>query len=303
MYDIKNLNIWKKDSQSQLQMTRSGMKVISKDKVYYPIYTGREFMESDLAALNMSVRSYNGLRRAGWKNVGELVDSIESEQDLARIRNLGKNSINEIMTKLVDYNKSLLTPGEMIVYRRKFNLLNGIDEAIIDNSLSGAVSTADVDIKSHIRTVGINNTLDRHPNIKSEPVFIDETLFDTDGDDGEYARLKKIFKNEGIEINNPRVGEFSFPIYKELLNEPIDVLRLSTRPYNALRRQGIELLTEIPKSAELRNIRNLGMTSIYEIMDKFFVYHYYRLNEDKRYSYLEGIRAKYYANRVSVNDK
>ena len=70
-------------------------------------------------------------------------------------------------------------------------------------------------------------------------------------------------------------------------------MRLSTRPYNALRRQGVEMLSEIPHSAELRNIRNLGTSSVYEIMDKFFVYHYYRIDASKRHGYLEGIKARY----------
>lgn len=255
-------------------MIRSGMKVISKDKVNYPVYTGREFMESELTALNMSVRSYNGLRRAGWSTVGDMVSRIESEQDLFRIRNLGKNSINEIMTKLLEYHKSLLTPGELLVYTSKFNLLNGIEETGIKNHVC---------MTNQVTSVGV----------KSEPVYIDDLLYEADDDDGEYVRLKKIFKNEGIVINNPKVGVLSFPIYKELLNEPIDVLRLSTRPYNALRRQGVEMLSEIPHSAELRNIRNLGTSSVYEIMDKFFVYHYYRIDASKRHGYLEEIKARY----------
>lgn len=105
-------------------MTRSGMKVISKDSVNYPVYLGREFMNSDLTALNLSVRSYNGLRRAGWKTVEDIINHIDSDHDLNKIRNLGKTSIQEIMTRLFEYNLSMLTPGEKGIYQKTYNKLN-----------------------------------------------------------------------------------------------------------------------------------------------------------------------------------
>lgn len=107
-------------------MTCSGIKVIRKDNVDYPVYLGREFMASDLTALNLSVRSYNGLRRAGWKTVEDIINHIESDQDLGKIRNLGKTSIQEILTKLFEYNRSLQSPGEIETYDKHVDFMQDI---------------------------------------------------------------------------------------------------------------------------------------------------------------------------------
>ena len=61
-----------------------------------------ESMAADLALpiedLNMSVRSYNCLKREGIHTVGELV--TRSEADLMDIRNFGAKSIDEVKAKL-----------------------------------------------------------------------------------------------------------------------------------------------------------------------------------------------------------
>jgi DNA-directed RNA polymerase subunit alpha len=55
--------------------------------------------------LNLTVRSYNCLKREGIHTVGELVG--RSEQDLLDIRNFGAKSIEEVKQKLVDMGLSL----------------------------------------------------------------------------------------------------------------------------------------------------------------------------------------------------
>ncbi|MFV2196288.1 MULTISPECIES: DNA-directed RNA polymerase subunit alpha [unclassified Nocardiopsis] len=55
--------------------------------------------------LNLTVRSYNCLKREGIHSVGELV--ARSEQDLLDIRNFGAKSIDEVKQKLVDMGLSL----------------------------------------------------------------------------------------------------------------------------------------------------------------------------------------------------
>ncbi|CEG95434.1 DNA-directed RNA polymerase subunit alpha [Propionibacterium freudenreichii] len=61
--------------------------------------------------LNLSVRSYNCLKREGIHTVGELVS--RSEQDLLDIRNFGSKSIDEVKEKLGDLGLTLKdsTPG------------------------------------------------------------------------------------------------------------------------------------------------------------------------------------------------
>lgn len=55
--------------------------------------------------LNLTVRSYNCLKREGINTVGDLV--ARSEQDLLDIRNFGAKSIDEVKQKLVDMGLSL----------------------------------------------------------------------------------------------------------------------------------------------------------------------------------------------------
>ena len=55
----------------------------------FPVYLGEEFMETPLDNLELSVRSYNCLWRAGIRNVGNIVNRIDNRTDLLHIRNLG----------------------------------------------------------------------------------------------------------------------------------------------------------------------------------------------------------------------
>jgi len=68
-----------------------------------------EQLAQDLAMpveeLNLTVRSYNCLKREGIHTVGELV--TRSEQDLMDIRNFGAKSIDEVKAKLVEMGLSL----------------------------------------------------------------------------------------------------------------------------------------------------------------------------------------------------
>ena len=68
-----------------------------------------ESMAADLALpiedLNMSVRSYNCLKREGIHTVGELV--TRSEADLMDIRNFGAKSIDEVKAKLTELGLAL----------------------------------------------------------------------------------------------------------------------------------------------------------------------------------------------------
>jgi len=57
-------------------------------------------MEKTIEELDLSVRSYNCLKRAGINTVQEL--SSKSEEDMMKVRNLGRKSLDEIKIKLED---------------------------------------------------------------------------------------------------------------------------------------------------------------------------------------------------------
>ena len=55
-------------------------------------------MEMTIEELDLSVRSYNCLKRAGINTVQELAN--KSEEDMMKVRNLGRKSLDEVKIKL-----------------------------------------------------------------------------------------------------------------------------------------------------------------------------------------------------------
>lgn len=87
MKDIKNLNIWKAEPALK-----------EKNEAFY---------DADITELNLSVRSYNCLKRAGCNTIRDIFACMDEDgQGLRRIRNLGIRSENEIMDKLKEIEES-----------------------------------------------------------------------------------------------------------------------------------------------------------------------------------------------------
>lgn len=151
MYDIKSLNIWKVSSnlsvlrgrdkvleidvsrEKETDMSKKCQEVFneilllvptarfseikkSRGKLKFPIYINETLRTTELDALELSVRSSNCLHRAGYTTIGELVESIDSCEDLKKIRNCGTKSIDEIMSHLFCYQYSQLNPKQKLNY-------------------------------------------------------------------------------------------------------------------------------------------------------------------------------------------
>lgn len=67
--------------------------------------------DTTIDELDFSVRANNSLKRAGLFTIGEVIDII-SNQELSRIRNLGKKTENEIKTRLLVFGYEFLTENE-----------------------------------------------------------------------------------------------------------------------------------------------------------------------------------------------
>lgn len=67
-------------------------------------------LEMTIEELDLSVRSYNCLKRAGINTVNELTN--KSEDDMMKVRNLGKKSLEEVQHKLVDLGLGLKKSDE-----------------------------------------------------------------------------------------------------------------------------------------------------------------------------------------------
>lgn len=64
-----------------------------------------KMLEMTIEELDLSVRSYNCLKRAGINTVQELTNKTEA--DMMKVRNLGRKSLEEVKTKLADLGLSL----------------------------------------------------------------------------------------------------------------------------------------------------------------------------------------------------
>ena len=76
---------------------------------------GSELLGRDLSELNLSVRSFNCLKRAGCSTVGDIV-MLCSEDDgngLMRVRNLGARSGEEILDRIRALQEEMLKSGSI----------------------------------------------------------------------------------------------------------------------------------------------------------------------------------------------
>jgi DNA-directed RNA polymerase subunit alpha len=67
-------------------------------------------LEMTIEELDLTVRSFNCLKRAGINTVEELVQ--RSEEDMMKVRNLGRKSLLEVQQKLAGLGLSLRTQEE-----------------------------------------------------------------------------------------------------------------------------------------------------------------------------------------------
>jgi DNA-directed RNA polymerase subunit alpha len=67
-------------------------------------------LEMSIEELDLSVRSFNCLKRAGINTVEELIK--KTEEDMMKVRNLGKKSLEEVKSKLAEYGLSLRSEDE-----------------------------------------------------------------------------------------------------------------------------------------------------------------------------------------------
>jgi len=67
-------------------------------------------LEMSIEELDLSVRSYNCLKRAGINNVEDLAN--KTEDDMMKVRNLGRKSLEEVLKKMADLGLALQSSEE-----------------------------------------------------------------------------------------------------------------------------------------------------------------------------------------------
>ena len=68
-----------------------------------------KILEMSIEEMDLSVRSYNCLKRAGINTVEDLVN--KTEEEMIKVRNLGRKSLEEVLNRLNDFGL-VLKPGE-----------------------------------------------------------------------------------------------------------------------------------------------------------------------------------------------
>ncbi|WP_026678066.1 DNA-directed RNA polymerase subunit alpha [Fictibacillus gelatini] len=120
-YDKLTLDVWTDGSIRPEEAVSLGAKIITE---HLNIFVGltdqaqkaeimvekeedqkEKVLEMTIEELDLSVRSYNCLKRAGINTVQELAN--KSEEDMIKVRNLGKKSLEEVQEKLAELGLSL----------------------------------------------------------------------------------------------------------------------------------------------------------------------------------------------------
>ncbi len=125
-YDKLTLEVWTNGSIAPAEAVSSAAKIIIKHQKLFEELTEEisdeiiivepeeevedGIVDKPVEELDLSVRSYNCLKRAGINTVGELIN--RSEEELMKVRNLGKKSLEEVKQKLAEYELNLRSDDE-----------------------------------------------------------------------------------------------------------------------------------------------------------------------------------------------
>ena len=93
-------------------------------KFFFNIYLNSKMSDTPIEALDLGVRAYNSLKRAGYGTVGNLAEAIAGGTSISKIRNCGIKSCREIMEKLFLYQYNALPQEKREGYVKEVILLN-----------------------------------------------------------------------------------------------------------------------------------------------------------------------------------
>lgn len=125
-YDKLTLEVWTNGSIAPAEAVSSAAKIlIEHERLFLGLTekvsdevtmvekeeeTRDRLMDMSVEELDLSVRSYNCLKRAGINTVAELVN--RTEEEMMKVRNLGKKSLEEVTQKLAELGLSLRSSDE-----------------------------------------------------------------------------------------------------------------------------------------------------------------------------------------------
>ncbi len=93
-------------------------------KFYFNFYLNSKAEETPIETLDLGVRAYNSLKRAGFSTIGDLAKAIAKGTEISKIRNCGSKSCREIMEKMFLYQYNSLPQDRRESYVKEVILLN-----------------------------------------------------------------------------------------------------------------------------------------------------------------------------------
>ena len=97
---------------------------------HFKVMFTSEQMAQDIDVLDLRPRAYNCLKRYGYNTVGDVVNGVEtreeesSKRQLLKIRNLGRNTAEEILMKIFYYQFLVLPDEKKCDYMQKIVIAN-----------------------------------------------------------------------------------------------------------------------------------------------------------------------------------
>ena len=98
--------------------------------IRFNVYLSKKELDENLSVLDLSQRSINCLRRAGFNTMRDLLSAISvtgderSKEKLLRLRNLGRKSAEEILLTIMCYQFQILSDRERTEYLQDIVRLN-----------------------------------------------------------------------------------------------------------------------------------------------------------------------------------
>lgn len=83
------------------------------NNIHVSIAFTKSSCDESVDAIEFSVRSSNALKRSGCMTIGDVVDAITNDE-LVHIRNLGKKSLSEIKTRILQFGYEHLNEKEKL---------------------------------------------------------------------------------------------------------------------------------------------------------------------------------------------
>ncbi|MCQ2480510.1 MAG: DNA-directed RNA polymerase subunit alpha [Clostridia bacterium] len=113
-YDKLTLEVWTNGTITAMESVSLGAKILNEHLSLFGNLSGEAFdtavmvekqdsgkekvLEMTIEELDLSVRSFNCLKRAQYNTVGDLI--TKTEEEMMKVRNLGRKSLDEVVAKL-----------------------------------------------------------------------------------------------------------------------------------------------------------------------------------------------------------